>query len=89
MVRVGNLVAPSPGGYSSWQSAPGWGDLDQWRVTDPGPLYAGKDGAYPGVATAASPGPPRRINWAWIKSINAFSLPREVTFNPVARQLEW
>ncbi len=31
----------------------------------------------------------RRVNWGWIKQMNAFTMPRVVTFNPVARQLEW
>ena len=47
--------------------------------------------ASPPATLLPSDAPWRRINWGWliVGVNNAQGLPREVTFNPVLRQLEW
>lgn len=88
MVRVGILEAPQHGQFSAWAAAPGWEDVDVWTKVDTGAFYAGKDGAFP-RSLGAGADAVRRINWGWVRPHNTFTLPREVTFNAAARQLEW
>eukprot|EP01062_Namystynia_karyoxenos_P051182 TRINITY_DN40084_c0_g1_i1.p1 TRINITY_DN40084_c0_g1~~TRINITY_DN40084_c0_g1_i1.p1 ORF type:complete len:574 (+),score=118.38 TRINITY_DN40084_c0_g1_i1:77-1723(+) len=83
-VQLGNYVAGAPRELGNFSAAPGWADLYPPRRFDQGVYYASKDQPLPGS-------PARRINWAWAKvpPNSSQTLPREVTFNPVLRQLQW
>lgn len=63
----------------------GWEDVFAQRRVDHGDFYASKDFLYP-----SRNGNPRRINWGWaqVQPGSAQTLPREITFNAVARLLQ-
>lgn len=91
--QAGTYVDGPPNTVPSFNATPAWEDLFQQRVVDRGFFYASKDGAFPSKGSGG--GGTRRINWGWA-ILGAHqsggggpqSLPRTVTFNPVARVLE-
>ena len=64
----------------------GWEDTFAQRRIDHGRFYASKDSIYPTLGSSKL----RRINWGWaqVPPQGAQTLPREITFNAAARQLE-
>lgn len=70
----------------SFTPTKGWEDLYERQMIDAGSFYASKDALYP-----TKTGGQRRINWGWgigLRPAGTQTLPRVITFNPVARQLE-
>lgn len=82
-VRIGTYTAGAHGAFSKFSVTPGWEDVGAPRSIDNGVLYASKDGAVP-----TKGGGERRMSWGWARPQDLFTLPREVTFNAAARQLE-
>jgi hypothetical protein len=86
--QVGTYNESAPLNFSA---TPGWEDVFAQKPVDAAFFYASKDNAFP-----SSKSEQRRINWGWaILFLHSGaagpypqSLPRLVTFNPVARQLE-
>jgi sucrose-6-phosphate hydrolase SacC (GH32 family) len=70
----------------SFKPTPGWHDLFEQRKIDAGYFYASKDAVFPSRDGGAT----RRVNWGWAKVLpdSVQTLPRIITFNPVARTLE-
>jgi len=70
---------------SNFTATTGWEDLFKQVKIDQGGFYASKDNVYP-----TKDGGKRRINWGWarVPPGSTQNLPREVTFNPVTRQLQ-
>jgi len=83
--QLGTYDAGAPKTTGNFTATPGWEDLYEQQRIDQGAYYASKDNEYP-----SKDGKPRRINWGWaqIAPQSAQSLPRIITFNPVARCLE-
>ena len=88
--QAGTYVDGAPRTLPFFNATPGWEDLFEQRVIDKGFFYASKDSEFP-----TKDGGSRRINWGWaILGVHGGggagpqSLPRTVTFNPVARVLE-
>lgn len=70
----------------SFTPTKGWEDLYERQLIDAGSFYASKDALYP-----TKTGGQRRINWGWgiwLRPDGTQTLPRVITFNPVARRLE-
>ena len=83
--QLGNYVENGADEVGTFSATPGWEDLFSQRKMDMGNFYASKDQLYPSLD-----GPERRINWGWaqVNPSSTQTLPREITFNPMARMLE-
>lgn len=84
--QLGDYVAGEPGQVGSFDATPGWEDLFEQVMIDPGSFYASKDNEFPTLGGKST----RRVNWGWAKvdPASTQTLPREITFNPEARALE-
>jgi sucrose-6-phosphate hydrolase SacC (GH32 family) len=90
--QAGTYVDGARGTLPSFNATSGWEDLFVQRVIDTGFFYSSKDNLFPTKGGASAT---RRINWGWaILSAHQGgpggpqSLPRTITFNPLARVLE-
>jgi len=83
--QVGNYLDGAPKTPGNFSAAPGWEDEFEQRKMDDGGFYASKDTDYP-----TTDGAHRRVNYGWaqVPPKSAQTLPREVTFNAAARQLQ-
>eukprot|EP00656_Telonema_subtile_P029809 TRINITY_DN32883_c0_g1_i1.p1 TRINITY_DN32883_c0_g1~~TRINITY_DN32883_c0_g1_i1.p1 ORF type:complete len:540 (-),score=103.10 TRINITY_DN32883_c0_g1_i1:172-1791(-) len=83
--QIGTYEAGAPKTLGGFAATPGWEELFEQRKIDQGNFYASKDNIYPTVTNDT-----RRINWGWaqVPPQSTQTLPREVTFNPVARCLQ-
>ena len=87
--RTLSRVADAPGApkvLGNFTATPGWEDMWAQRRIDVGNFYASKDNTYPTKAAGVQ----RRINWGWatVPPASAQTLPREITFNAAARQMQ-
>ncbi|CAK9039597.1 Beta-fructofuranosidase [Durusdinium trenchii] len=82
---IGTYV-PDPWSVGKFQPTKGWEELWFPQRIDAGAFYASKDNVYP----SKGGGPPRRVLWGWavVPPQSTQSLPRVLTFNAAARQLE-
>eukprot|EP01062_Namystynia_karyoxenos_P050279 TRINITY_DN3900_c0_g2_i1.p1 TRINITY_DN3900_c0_g2~~TRINITY_DN3900_c0_g2_i1.p1 ORF type:complete len:571 (+),score=184.07 TRINITY_DN3900_c0_g2_i1:79-1713(+) len=82
-VQLGDYAAGAPRQLGNFSAHPGWSAEYQQFMIDQGKLYASKDFLMPDGK--------RRINWGWarVPPASTQTLPREVTFNPVVRRLQW
>jgi len=85
--QLGSYVPAAPKTLGTFRATPGWEDVFVQKRIDVGNFYASKDNAYP---VRGSSGGQRRINWGWatVPPQSTQTLPREITFNAVARTLE-
>jgi len=83
--QMGTYAPGAPKVLSNFTATKGWEDLFVQRCIDFGKFYASKDNLYPTLE-----GGDRRINWGWamVKPGSTQTLPREITFNAAARQLQ-
>ena len=83
--QLGTYDAGKPKMPDNFTATPGWEDLFAQRKIDQGNFYASKDNEYPTKA-----GGTRRINWGWatVPPASTQTLPREITFNAAARQMQ-
>ena len=83
--QLGTYANGPPKELGTFKVTPGWEDVFDQRRIDQGNFYASKDYLYP-----SRTGDPRRINWGWaqVQPGSAQTLPREITFNAVARSLQ-
>lgn len=83
--QLGSYSPAAPKTLGNFTATPGWEDLFAQRRIDQGNFYASKDNEYP-----TKSGDKRRINWGWaiVPPASAQTLPREITFNAAARQLQ-
>jgi len=83
--QIGTYIPGKPKEKDSFKATPGWEDVFEQRKIDQGHFYASKDNLYPTKA-----GSTRRINWGWatVPPASAQTLPRELTFNADARQMQ-
>lgn len=83
--QMGTYAPGAPKVLSNFTATKGWEDLFVQRRIDFGKFYASKDNLYPTLE-----GGDRRINWGWamVKPGSTQTLPREITFNAAARQLQ-
>ena len=84
--QMGTYTPGQPGKLGGFTATPGWEDVFDQRIIDAGAFYASKDNLYPTKVK----GTDRRINWGWsrVSPGSTQSLPREISFNPEARQLQ-
>jgi len=83
--QIGSYNDPEPKVLGIFNTTPGWEDVWTQRKIDQGHFYASKDNVYPTLMNGT-----RRINWGWatVPPQSTQTLPREVTFNSVARVLQ-
>eukprot|EP01052_Picozoa_sp_SAG31_P007003 SAG31_NODE_329_length_17643_cov_10.377793_8_plen_407_part_00 len=84
--QLGTYLPGPRGVLGSFKVTTGWADVFKPRMIDAGAFYASKDNHYPTRHSNDS----RRINWGWamVPPASTQTLPRQITFNPVARTLE-
>jgi len=82
--QMGTYAPGAPKVLSNFTATIGWEDVFGQRRIDQGQFYASKDNIYPTKDNGK-----RRINWGWatVKPASTQTLPREITFNALARQL--
>jgi len=83
--QLGTYFPGKPKEMDHFNATPGWeAEFAQVKI-DEGHFYASKDNEYP-----TKSGGKRRINWGWatVPPASTQTLPREITFNPLARTLE-
>ena len=83
--QLGTYTAGAPKQLGSFKATDSWTDVFAQKKIDQGGFYASKDNSYP-----TKDGSTRRINWGWaqVPPASTQTLPREVTFNAAARQLQ-
>jgi len=91
--QIGTYTAGPPKVLGTFQATKHWEDVFEQRKIDQGAFYASKDNLYPTKAkkeSGANDSTDRRINWGWARVMpgSAQTLPREITFNAKARQLQ-
>jgi sucrose-6-phosphate hydrolase SacC (GH32 family) len=91
--QMGTYSAEQPKVLGTFQSTKNWEDVFLQRRIDQGAFYASKDNLYPRKTKKSGMNErsiDRRINWGWAQAMpgSTQTLPREITFNPLARQLQ-
>merc|ERR1712226_1283629 len=83
--QLGTCMPGKPKELDHFNATAGWeAEFAQVKM-DQGHFYASKDNEYP-----TKTGGKRRINWGWatVPPASTQTLPREITFNPLARTLQ-